>query len=66
MDIWTVNSELLHGQWFEQRLNEPRFSQMAFRLAGNFDEDVKLILNDYDVVAEGTYTEVRAMYLSIS
>nr|KAG5712883.1 hypothetical protein BaRGS_007480 [Batillaria attramentaria] len=54
---WDVNNEILHGHWFQDRLHDPNFSLEIFRLAHRTDPNVKLFLNDYNVVAAGWSTD---------
>ena len=54
-----MNNENLHGQWYQNRLNDPSYNLELFREAHQADSSVKLFLNDYDVVAGGGSTYVR-------
>ena len=58
LEHWDVNNENLHGQWFQDRLEEPDYNLEIFRLAHQRDINVKLFLNDYNVVSQSSYTEV--------
>nr|KAG5710671.1 hypothetical protein BaRGS_035073 [Batillaria attramentaria] len=53
---WDVNNEELHGQWFQERLQDPDYDLELFRMAHQYCPDVKLFLNDYDVVSQGSTT----------
>ena len=53
-----VNNENLHGQWYQDRLQDPEYNLELFRIAHHHDPSVKLFLNDYNVVASGYSTNV--------
>ncbi|XP_064600826.1 uncharacterized protein LOC135467003 [Liolophura sinensis] len=57
VEHWDVNNELLHGQYYENKFHDLDYSKKIFRLVHQYDPDVKLFLNDYDVVAGGGHTE---------
>ncbi|XP_064602928.1 anti-sigma-I factor RsgI6-like [Liolophura sinensis] len=61
VEHWDVNNELLHGQYYENKFHDPDYTKKIFRLVHQYDPDVKLFLNDYNVVSGGGYTEA---YLS--
>ena len=54
-----MNNENLHGQWYQNKLNDPSYNLELFREAHRADPNVKLFPNDYDVVAGGGSTYVR-------
>ena len=54
-----MNNENLQGQWYQNKLNDPSYNLELFREAHRADPNVKLFLNDYDVVAGGGSTYVR-------
>nr|KAG5692762.1 hypothetical protein BaRGS_009378 [Batillaria attramentaria] len=59
LEHWDVNNENLHGQWYQDRLHDPDYNLELFRIAHHADPNVKLFLNDYSVVASGSFTEER-------
>ena len=56
-----MNNEILHGHWYQTRLNDSSYNLELFREAHRADPNVKLFLNDYDVVANGRLTHVRIL-----
>lgn len=58
LEHWDVNNENLHGQWFQNRLNDFNYDLEIFREMYTADQNVKLFLNDYDVVGGGGATGV--------
>ena len=58
LEHWDVNNENLHGQWFQNRLNDPGYNVELFREAHQVDPNIKLFLNDYNVVANWASTGV--------
>ncbi|XP_064609211.1 uncharacterized protein LOC135473294 [Liolophura sinensis] len=56
VEHWDVNNELLHGQFFEEATGDRDYSKKMFARVHQADPDVKLFLNDYDVVARGGST----------
>ncbi|PVD26633.1 hypothetical protein C0Q70_14311 [Pomacea canaliculata] len=57
LEHWDVNNELLHGQWYENRLHDPNFTINLFRDVHKAAPNVKLFLNDYNVVANSYSTD---------
>lgn len=53
---WDVNNEMLHGSFFEDRLG-PGIRQWMFERARELDPDVKLFVNEYNIISG---TEVDA------
>jgi len=51
VEHWDVNNENLHGRWYQDRLGDNNYNVELFRLAHAADPNVKLFLNDYNVVA---------------
>ena len=58
LEQWDVNNENLHGQWYQDTLQDPDYNLELFRIAHRQDPSVKLFLNDYQVVASGYSTNV--------
>ncbi|PVD26374.1 hypothetical protein C0Q70_14048 [Pomacea canaliculata] len=56
LEHWDVNNENLHGQFFQNQLNDPSYNLELFRIAHAADPQPKLFLNDYNVVASGGST----------
>nr|KAG5689400.1 hypothetical protein BaRGS_017918 [Batillaria attramentaria] len=56
LEHWDVNNEILHGQWFQDRLNDPDYNLETFRIAHSADPSMKLFLNDFNVVSAGWST----------
>ena len=55
---WDVMNELVHGQWFEEKFNDPQFTQRMFDQVKALDPHPTLMLNDFHVVAESDCTDV--------
>ena len=53
-----MNNENLHGQWYQDALQDPDYNLELFRIAHHYDPNVKLFLNDYNVVANWASTQV--------
>ncbi|XP_071079819.1 anti-sigma-I factor RsgI6-like [Haliotis cracherodii] len=53
VEHWDVNNENLHGQWFQEVLQDRDYNLELFRIAHQADSGVKLFLNDNKVVARG-------------
>ena len=60
LEHWDVNNENLHGQWYQDALQDPDYNLELFRIAHHYDPSVKLFLNDYSVVASGSSTNVSS------
>ncbi|XP_067681127.1 uncharacterized protein [Haliotis asinina] len=56
VEHWDVNNENLHGFWFQNTLNDRDYNLEIFRIAHKAGPNVKLFLNDYNVVADGGFT----------
>lgn len=52
-----MNNELLHGNWYETKLNDTEYTKDVFRAIHQWDPDVKLFLNDYNTLGAGGATE---------
>ena len=50
MEHWDVNNENLHGDWYEQALNDPDVTPQMFEDVNAIDSDVKLFLNEFGVL----------------
>nr|KAG5711837.1 hypothetical protein BaRGS_026278 [Batillaria attramentaria] len=59
LEHWDVNNENLHGHWYQNQLHDPDYNLELFRIAHHADPNVKLFLNDYNVVAGGGSTDER-------
>nr|KAG5714608.1 hypothetical protein BaRGS_007054 [Batillaria attramentaria] len=57
LEHWDVNNENLHGHWYQNQLHDPDYNLELFRIAHHADPNVKLFLNDYNVVAGGGSTD---------
>ncbi|XP_025102300.1 uncharacterized protein LOC112568938 [Pomacea canaliculata] len=57
VEHWDVNNENLHGQWFQEKLQDIDYDLELFRMVHAADPDAKLFLNDYNVVAQGAATD---------
>ena len=55
---WDVNNEMLHGWFYSDRL-KPGIRNWMFKAAHNTDPHAKLFVNDFDVLATPTYTQVK-------
>ncbi|KAK6179075.1 hypothetical protein SNE40_011515 [Patella caerulea] len=53
---WDVNNEMLHGHFFENKMNDPYYSHKMYNLVHQADPTPKLFLNDYQIVVNGTST----------
>ncbi|KAK3743230.1 hypothetical protein RRG08_064082 [Elysia crispata] len=53
---WDVNNELVHGNYFERKTNDPNFTKYMFQSGHAQDPVPKLCLNEYNVVASGEAT----------
>ena len=55
---WDVNNEMLHGSYFADKLR-PRIRDWMYKTVHKEDPNSKLFVNDFDVAANGIYTQVR-------
>ncbi|ELT88741.1 hypothetical protein CAPTEDRAFT_179660 [Capitella teleta] len=53
---WDICNEQLHGDWYEQKIQEVRFVDGIFRAMHERDGSAALCTNDYDVCSKGSYT----------
>lgn len=49
---------MLHGWFYSDRL-KPGIRNWMFKVAHNTDPNAKLFVNDFDVLATPTYTQVK-------
>ncbi|KAK7104506.1 uncharacterized protein [Littorina saxatilis] len=56
LEHWDVNNEMLHGSWYQTRAGDPNYNMELFRIAHHADPNVKLFLNDYNVVVSSAST----------
>ncbi len=60
-----MNNEILHGTWYEKKLENPDVTEEMFKMVHAHNPDAKLFLNEYDIVARGIHTTVSLiMYLN--
>ncbi|KAH9520353.1 hypothetical protein Btru_060582 [Bulinus truncatus] len=57
---WDVNNELLHGRFFETHTGDEQYSFHMYRSVHASDPTPKLFLNDYNVMANGEYTQASS------
>ena len=60
LEHWDVNNENLHGQWFQNKLQDRDYDLQLFREMYRVDPYPKLFLNDYNVVGSGAVTGVSS------
>lgn len=53
---WDVNNENLHGDYFEKHLGDPDITAKMFHWMHAAEPNVKLFLNDYNVITSRQYT----------
>lgn len=58
MEHWDINNELLHGQVYEEITGDRHYSEKIYDMVHAADPVPKLFLNDYDVLAVGSNTDV--------
>ena len=63
LEHWDVNNENLHGQWYQNQLNDRDYDLELFRMMYQADSYPKLFLNDYEVVGSGAATNVSTVSL---
>ncbi|XP_041351370.1 endo-1,4-beta-xylanase 3-like isoform X2 [Gigantopelta aegis] len=56
VEHWDVNNEILHGYFFEKRVNNANYSLDIFSLAHQTAPNVKMFLNDYNVLSKSYST----------
>ncbi|XP_067680486.1 uncharacterized protein [Haliotis asinina] len=56
VEHWDVNNENLHGFWYQNTLNDRDYNLEIFRIAHQAGPNVKMFLNDYNVVVSGGLT----------
>ncbi|XP_052105798.1 anti-sigma-I factor RsgI6-like [Mytilus californianus] len=56
LEHWDVNNENLHGDFFEQHLPNPNVTNDMFRWIHNAEPNVKLFLNEFNVVSSSIST----------
>ncbi|XP_025077976.1 uncharacterized protein LOC112554421 [Pomacea canaliculata] len=54
---WDVQNEFLHGQYYEETLQDPNVTMEMFKLVKRLDPVPKLYLNDFQAVTVGGNTE---------
>jgi endo-1,4-beta-xylanase len=59
LEHWDVNNEMLHGNFYQDALGDQNYNKEVFQMAHDNDLNVKLFLNEYNVVAGGYSTAVR-------
>jgi endo-1,4-beta-xylanase len=57
-----VNNEMLHGEFYVDKLNDPSIREWMFHRLRELDRGVKPFLNDFEVVASGLYTQVSSFF----
>ena len=62
LEHWDVNNENLHGQWFQNELDDRDYDLELFRMMYETDPYPKLFLNDYSVVGSGAATSVSRIH----
>ncbi|RUS83302.1 hypothetical protein EGW08_008924 [Elysia chlorotica] len=53
---WDVNNELVHGNFFERKTNDPDITKYMFKTVHSEDPVPTLFLNEYNVVSKGEST----------
>eukprot|EP00795_Rhopilema_esculentum_P004379 gene4379-20601_t len=53
---WDVNNEMVHGAYFAEKLG-PEIRDWMYKTVREKDPNSKLFMNDFDVVANGIYTQ---------
>ncbi|KAL8563090.1 hypothetical protein ACOMHN_066413 [Nucella lapillus] len=48
---WDIMNELLHGQWFEEKFQDPHYSQQLYKQVKQLSPNTTVFLNDYHVVS---------------
>lgn len=56
---YDLNNEMIHGNWYEERLG-PEITKLMAQWAHNGDPDARLWLNDYDILTGVKLTEYMA------
>ncbi|ESO92667.1 hypothetical protein LOTGIDRAFT_120667, partial [Lottia gigantea] len=56
VESWDVSNEILHGVFYEKKMNDRFYCHKMFQLLHKLDPALKLFLNDYQIVVNGTST----------
>ncbi|XP_062583009.1 anti-sigma-I factor RsgI6-like [Saccostrea cucullata] len=56
LEHWDVNNENLHGDWFERHTRDPDITEKMFQWIHQHEPNVKLFLNDYEVINHHYFT----------
>ena len=63
LEHWDVNNEDLHGDWYERHTGDPDITEKMFQWIHNQESQVKLFLNEYNIISSSTETTVRHSFL---
>ena len=63
---WDVDNENLHGGWFDEKTEDPDIMVQMFEEANQADPNVKLFINDFEVVNSNLRTIVSNIYTNFS
>ena len=64
LEHWDVNNENLHGHSFEELTKQPNITQQMFQWMHTVEPNVKLFLNDYNVITSQDTTSVGKLSIS--
>ncbi|CAH1790776.1 unnamed protein product [Owenia fusiformis] len=56
LEHWDVNNEDLHGSFFQTKTKDPNYLATIFRETRDVDKNVKLFINDFNVVSKSEIT----------